>query len=378
MASDRRSQRHTSRARFNIRREAITKKHTGLLFDDDIDDSHFKENVKQTPLACAASPSVKPGRATSPSMKPARATSPRVTSPKCVFELPATATWGMKAKLQRSVEWVSKRDREILDEAHSAETLPSKARLRTKSSDAYGCAYRKEKIKQRSLRRKYWIKSDKARRAARKQHALAAAQQPEAEPEPEPEMGRVDVEEHADGEYDGGGTGGGGVGEGKKAPRVRQSAYWTKRHEKTRRQARCAARDRKCFDPTDPVESIRLEPIVDEAPKKKKRSFRRAVPRAVLKPELLRSLLSRESAGPPVTDLLTTGVVLSNEAVYDLQLMLAGQGVARALAKAVSAPPLKIRSAKEVKAATSFKTPPPAKAHPTKPALVGPRGKRCC
>jgi len=342
---DRKSQRATPRSRYGIRREAITRKYAYVHDDALIPDPHAKEKVMKIPA------------------RPRGGTSPAPSSKRASL-LPTNATWGMNAKAQRLAGWVCTRDSEILNESGSKETLPSKAQLQTKTGGLYGGVDRSDKIKHRSLARKYWINRTKARR-----YALALE-----------ERARVSNGGDDDDDDDNGGGGGGGAGEIKE-PRARPSPYWAKRQEKKRREERRAARDRKCFDP-----SAELDLPFDPAPPPKsyqKKSHQKKVVPLLLTPELLAPLLSSESSGPPVSDLFSSGMTLSNEAANDLKLMLAGQVTARALAKAARSPPaLKICFAKDPRGRSlgraEGKIPSPSKAYPKKPAFDIERGKRRC
>merc|ERR1719174_2068928 len=95
-----------------------------------------------------------------------------VTSAPFGRSLPAAAIWG--ANKQLSVDWSCKRDREVLNEVDSRETLLNKAKLANKIS---GRQHSMEKARRRSLKLKYYVKRNKASRAMRQQHEFDLEEQ---------------------------------------------------------------------------------------------------------------------------------------------------------------------------------------------------------
>lgn len=336
--------------RHNARRAAISRKHA-LLWDDD-EEVDTKENAKENARPPAPAVTIiKPPSV--PTVVPASAPAKHV--------LPVAAVWGFSEK-QVSPDW-GKRNREVLNEDDSRETLPNKARLAMKS-DGLGRQQSKDKARQRSLDLKFYVKRNKARRAARQQLELEWEEQEQAEPD------------------------GGGKESTRSRPRARLPREIESRRSRIRRDQRRAARDSKCFDYYS-VESMELEPLAEAEQATEKKQKRRvplavkqdALRRILLEEELSRIILTSESKGPPVTALFRDGVMLSTDAVKDLQVMLAGQSVARALAKALSPPAKKIAAANERSPlARDFGGSKTSKAHTkkpmTKPVVYKGRGKR--
>jgi hypothetical protein len=263
--------------------------------------------------------------------------------------LPASAVWGSKKQL--SADWSCKRDREVLNEVDSRETLLNKAKLANKIS---GRQHSMEKARRRSLKLKYYVKRNKASRAMRQQHEF-------------------DLEEQERGDSDGDIT--------ITRPSAKPPPELASRRDRIRREQRRASRDRKCFDYFEPADSLELEPLVETTPPPKKKRCapltikQELLRRVMIEEELSRIIICSESKGPPVSDLYRDGLMLSTDAVKDLQVMLAGQSKARAFAKALAPSPNKTQRGGSPRVRICG-GPKASKAHSTKPIVYKGRGKR--
>jgi len=155
-------------------------------------------------------------------------------SPPPAAPLPPTAVWGRAHKLMLTRRSRHSTLEDVIDE-HLSEELTSRARLQLKAPQRFEPTKRNEKAMERGLLEKHWKKHRAERHLARMAlEAMLAAETDDVESE---ELGEESVEKKM-----------------RKPPRRNALV-----RDKTRRNGRQAARDRKCFAVGEPGEEEALE-----------------------------------------------------------------------------------------------------------------------